>query len=164
MTAYTDFVKQEMRLRPAGTRAQEWMKVIGQRWQEKKKGVATTVATSVVECVICMHDHPLSSYAVGVGRCMHEKTLCSGCRSRVDRCPYCRVPWGGGHQHEPTDPLTDYGAATFRARRRRERRRPPPTMDVLDQVMYIITPRRASARSVRTARGLMREVMDLLNN
>jgi hypothetical protein len=38
MTAYHDFVKEQMAKRPSGTPAHEWMKEIGKRWRTKKGG------------------------------------------------------------------------------------------------------------------------------
>lgn len=46
-------------------------------------------ASQLLECPVC-----LESVSPPAWQCCHGHLLCSGCRSRSDRCPMCRVPLG----------------------------------------------------------------------
>ncbi|XP_012261265.3 uncharacterized protein LOC105689075 isoform X2 [Athalia rosae] len=57
----------------------------------RKLANAVSGTVKALECPIC-----LESAAPPVSQCVHGHILCSGCRSRTDRCPVCRVRLGQG--------------------------------------------------------------------
>ena len=65
--------------------------------------------SQLLECPVC-----LESVQPPVWQCCHGHLLCSGCRTRSDRCPLCRVPLGPRGRSLLADKLHRLLSQTYR--------------------------------------------------
>lgn len=112
-TEYNQFVRRQMRQRPADVSGREWMREIGRRW--RNRGAANLLddqdEPGAKDCLICYEGRPLTDYHDG--RCQHHADICRRCCARMTECPFCRANWQATpprrhrhnhHDHRPPRP------------------------------------------------------------